>query len=71
MAAGIFAAVAGQVAGLAQNCEWSAPVLFDGGPSEGEAMCQALARRLGCALAVAPCGPFATALGAARLARDS
>ena len=45
-------------------------MLFDGGPSRSRALRVALTRRLGLAPAVAPCGQFATALGAALLAQQ-
>ena len=64
-AAGIFASIAEQVASLAYQVGLGEPVLFDGGPSRSRALSKALESRLGCPLAVPPCGEFVTALGAA------
>jgi len=68
VAAGVFDSVAAQVRALAERCGWRPPVLFDGGASRSVSLRKALGRRLGCEPAVAPCGQFATALGAALLA---
>jgi predicted CoA-substrate-specific enzyme activase len=68
VAAGVFASVAASVAALPAGSAWQEPVLFDGGPSRSRALQAALAQRLGIQPAVAPCGQFATALGACLLA---
>jgi len=67
VAAGIFDSVAERVATLAANTGYCPPVLFDGGPSHSRALAAALGKRLATAPAVAPCGEFVTALGAAVL----
>ena len=70
VAAGVLDSVAARVAALPPGWAWQQTVLFDGGPSRSQALREALARRLGTAPAVAPCGQLATALGAALLAAD-
>jgi len=67
VAAGIFDSVAERVATLAANTGYRPPVLFDGGPSHSRALAAALGKKLATAPAVAPCGEFVTALGAAVL----
>lgn len=71
VAAGVFDCVAEQVAGLAAQCGWRPPVLFDGGASQSRTLRRALAHRLGAEPVVPPCAQFATALGAALSAADA
>jgi predicted CoA-substrate-specific enzyme activase len=68
VAAGVYESIADQVAGLAARSGWRPGVLFDGGASRSAALRRALGRRLGQEPAIAPCGQFATALGAALFA---
>ncbi|MCD6416486.1 MAG: hypothetical protein J7M08_07310 [Planctomycetes bacterium] len=65
VAAGALRSVAQQVSALAARCAWEAPILFDGGLSRSRALSKALEREFGAPMCVAPCGQFATALGAA------